>query len=41
LQSLEAKDASPAAVMLLLPALNQMIDITITRTTAAAMPPRW
>ena len=31
--------APPAANMLLLPALNQMIDITTTRTTAAAMHP--
>jgi hypothetical protein len=31
--------ASPAATMLLLPALNQMIDITTTRTMAAQMHP--
>ena len=30
---------SPAAGMLLLPAMNQMIDITTTRTTAAQMHP--
>jgi hypothetical protein len=34
-------DARPSAAMLLLPALNQMIDITATRTMAAQMhPPR-
>jgi hypothetical protein len=32
-------ESSPAAAMLLLPALNQMIDITTTRTLAAQMHP--
>ena len=32
-------EAPPAANMLLLPALNQMIDITTTRTMAAQVPP--
>ena len=31
--------AAPAATMLLLPALNQMIDITTTRTMATKMHP--
>jgi hypothetical protein len=35
----QMNDAPPAATMLLLPALNQMIDITTTRTTATAMHP--
>ncbi|WP_313951780.1 hypothetical protein [Accumulibacter sp.] len=32
-------EAPPAANMLLLPALNQMIEITTSRTTAAEMHP--
>ncbi len=40
-QAVDASRASdpPAATMLLLPALNQMIDITTTRTMAAKMHP--
>ena len=34
-----SKGAAPDAVNLLLPALNEMIDITTTRTTAAALHP--
>lgn len=34
-----SEGAAPDAVKLLLPALNEMIDITTTRTTAAAMHP--
>jgi hypothetical protein len=35
----QAPDSSPAAPMLLLPALNQMIDITTTRTMALQLHP--
>ncbi len=34
-----SQDASPDAIKLLLPALNEMIDITTTRTTATAIHP--
>jgi hypothetical protein len=33
--------AAPSAPMLLLPALNQMFDITTTRTMASQMHPPW